>query len=591
MATLVVQASVRISRSPSPGRLTIDSNKLRGFIPNKHIPYCSPGPLSKVTPATPPASPDRSDIPTLSVLYPLSKHRKLQDEPEIYGIDGDALKEVLDEVSTRPLLDPHLVFPWLHGLHPDNHVQHAFFTARRKGLKKIPKCLRGVTIVKCKDISKSKITGAIESLEILENDDSDNPSFLELDPREGFSVRNFHIQVVKMATVSDIIVYKDDSTKFEILKRTATRIANAQKKYRAMAQAAGVDMVEYNTFVLTCSFEDIENDYPDLVAISSKGEQNPATPDLLLLERQEMCTMSKASEFCYNVWLGPTPDSTIMPRFEEDVKTDFDVYIEASDIARAPDTKTLRKIELAQGQQKLDFPSSGSIMPPKWSHSEIDSLLEMCKWIYRLANPKGKRDKATLDEDGDIQMENLSLSPKKILLHCGDGYTETTLLAVAYLMYAECLPLHEAWIRLHCKKQRNFFAYPSDVSLLMAIQPRLMQESPCGNGPILPSIPIDPPWLKRLDGSLPSRILDYMYLGNLSHANNPDLLKVLGIKRVLSVGEPVSWPKDKIDSWGAENFLFIDCIQDNGVDPLTDEIDGCLEFLGESSCCQVTARY
>ena len=581
MATLVVQASVSTSRSPSPGRLSIDPNKLRGFISNKHLPYCSPGPIPKATPATPPASPDQSDVPTSSILYPLTKHRKLQDDPKIYGIDGDTLVEVLDEASTRPLLEPHLVFPWLHGLHPDNHVQQAFFTARRKGFKKIPKCLRDVTIVKCKDISRSKIRGAIEPHEILDSDDSDSPSFLELDPKEGFSVRNFHIQVVKMATVSDIIVYKDDSTKFDVLKRTATRIANAQKKHREMAEAAGIDVVEYNTFVLTCPFEDIESEYPELVAISANGERNQATPDLLLLERQEMCTMSKASEICHNVWLGPTPDSTIMPRCDDSRKNDFDIYIEASDVARAPDAKTLRRIELAQGQQKLEFPSSGSIMPPTWSHSEIDSLLEMCKWIYRLANPRGKQDKPIVDEDGDIHMENLSLSPKKILLHCGDGYTETTLLAVAYFMFAECIPVHEAWVRLHCEKQRNFFAYPSDVSLLTAIQPRIIQESPRGDGSIPSSAPIDPQWLKRLDGSLPSRILDYMYLGNLSHANNPELLKVLGIKRVLSVGEPVSWSKDKIDGWGAENLLFVDCIQDNGVDPLADEIDRCLEFLGE----------
>ena len=582
MATLVVQAPVRTSRSPSPGNLIIDPNKIKSIVPNKHIPYCSPGPIPKETPVTPPASPDSDELPTSSILYPLSKHRKLQDGPRIYGIGADTLKEAIEEVSTRPLSDPQLVFPWLHGLHPENHIQQAFFTARRKGLRQIPRCLRSLTIVKCRDIAKSRLRGAIETHEILDSTGNEDASFLELDPKEGFSVRNFHIQIVKMATVSDIIVYKDDCTKFDVLKRTAIRIANAQKKYRETAQAAGIDIGEFNTFVLTCPFEDIEDEYPELVAVCAKGKHNPTTPDLLQLERQEMCTMSKASEISHNVWLGPTPDSTILPLLEEDEDLpDFDICIEASDLARAPDAMTLRKIANACGRQKIEFPSSGSIMPPTWSHNEVDSLLEMCRWIYQLANPEIEEDDPMSDEDGDIQMKSLPPPAKKIFLHCGDGYTETTLLAVTYFMYAECLPLHEAWIRLHRDEERNFFAYPSDVSLLTAIQPRIMQESPKGNGGIPSFVPTDPLWLKRMDGSLPSRILSYMYLGNLSHANNPELLKVLGIKRVLSVGEPVSWSKDKLENWGAENFLFVDCIQDNGVDPLTDEIQRCLEFLGK----------
>jgi len=82
-------------------------------------------------------------------------------------------------------------------------------------------------------------------------------------------------------------------------------------------------------------------------------------------------------------------------------------------------------------------------------------------------------------------------------------------------------------------------------------------------------------------GSLPSRILPYMYLGNLTHANNPELLRALGITRILSIGEPVSWPPAEIERWGAESLLMIDEVQDNGIDPLTQEFDRCLEFIGK----------
>nr|GFD58024.1 hypothetical protein [Tanacetum cinerariifolium] len=83
------------------------------------------------------------------------------------------------------------------------------------------------------------------------------------------------------------------------------------------------------------------------------------------------------------------------------------------------------------------------------------------------------------------------------------------------------------------------------------------------------------------DGSLPSRILPYMYLGNLGHANNPEMLRELGITRILSVGEALSWDADvkKQLQWPEENFLMVDRVQDNGVDPLWSEFERCLKFI------------
>ena len=305
-----------------------------------------------------------------------------------------------------------------------------------------------------------------------------------------------------------------------------------------------------------------------------------------------MCAMSKASEIAPNVWLGPTPDSSVLPvPGQSPEEPQFDLMIEASDLARPPESSALKEVaeKIGRGRQSMDFPSSGSIMPPTWSHAEVDSLLEMCRWMYELANPDCASDsegdetddeELEQDKDGDIQMKNLPPPSRKMLIHCADGYTETSLLALAYFMFVECVPVHSAWVRLHREKRRNFFAYPSDVSLLTSIQPRIMQESPKGSRIIPSSLPEDPAWLKRLDGSLPSRITPYMYLGNLTHANNPDLLTALGIKRILSVGESVSWPKEKLASWGTANFLYVDRVQDNGVDPLTEEIDRCLAFVG-----------
>ena len=73
-----------------------------------------------------------------------------------------------------------------------------------------------------------------------------------------------------------------------------------------------------------------------------------------------------------------------------------------------------------------------------------------------------------------------------------------------------------------------------------------------------------------------------MYLGNIGHANNPELLKAMGITQLLSVGEPVTWVRGQREKWGANKMLFIDRVQDNGVDPLTNEFERCLEFIGRA---------
>ena len=305
-----------------------------------------------------------------------------------------------------------------------------------------------------------------------------------------------------------------------------------------------------------------------------------------------MCSMSKASEIAHNVWLGPTPDSSVCHSNEND-SVAFDVLIEANDLATPPDFPTLRRVGEASfsSPQILEFPSSGSMLPQTYCKFGKDPLTRVCHWIFKLANPDAtpstSEDDLDADSEGDIPMRTLFPTGRKILIHCTDGYTESTLLALAYFMYVEQVPVYEAWLRLHCEKKRNFFAYPSDVALLTTHQPRLVTPLPMslrrGRKDASPELPL---WFSRMDGSLPSRILPYLYLGNLGHANNPDLLKAMGIKQIISVGEPSNWTPAQIESWGPENMenlLSVDGVQDNGVDPLTAEFERCLEFIGEQT--------
>ena len=261
MATLVIQqAPIRQSRTPPPlsSTLTIDTSKFKSHpIPNKHIPYCSPGPAPSTplrTPATPPASPPTKAASTqnFSILYPADSFSKLVDNPPIYSIDADTLAIALNNASTQPLPDPKLVFPWMHGLHPENQIQLAFFIARRKALRKTPKGIRGITIVKTGgDLTKSKLKGAIAPNELLSTAGSRDPAFYDVDPKDGFSVRNFHIQAAKMAMVSDIVVYGDDDTKAEDTRTLARRISRAQKSYSEKCDISGLDGSGYNTFVMS----------------------------------------------------------------------------------------------------------------------------------------------------------------------------------------------------------------------------------------------------------------------------------------------------------------------------------------------------
>lgn len=605
--------------STPPPQLSINTSQ-RGTptaIPNKHIPVCSPGPNPndrQQQPDTPPASPPSPspDITTHSLLHPPHAYQRLSELEPVYSLTAAQLSEAVEHLATQPLPSAKQVFPWLHGLHAENQLQLAFFVARRKALRKTPRCIRGLTIVKAGgDLSHSKLKGAIAPEELLGYDAGGKSAgqgcFLEADPKDGFGVRNFQIQACKLATVSDVVVYGDQQTPRSEVLKLARHISQAQLAWQTKAEGQEPEERLFGTFVLSDDYETVECDHPDLVALDSQGCLTGKTMDFFHWERLEMCTMSAATEISHNVWLGPTPDPSLDPGSDDPCapSTAYDLMIEASDLAHIPELKAYKFLDemLARQDSKtlgedvipqLEFPGSGAIMPPTWSPTEVDGLMEACEWIYRKAHgvdEKKRRDSklsltSSSDGDGDSIMGegyNASSAGRKVLMHCTDGYTETSLLALAYYMYAECVPVHEAWIQMHCQKGRNFFAYGTDVALLRAIQPRILQASPKHTGEIQQLCPPSPSWLEKMDGSLPSRITPYMYLGNLGHANNPDLLRELGIGQILSVGEPISWSRKDEESWPGENLMFVDKVQDNGVDPLTEDFGRCLEFISKSS--------
>lgn len=223
-------------------------------IPNKHISMAGP---NYANPVTPPASPrsEQSHSPQEvngcmnSLLYPADDYPTICKSPPVRAIDAAGVAAAMNFSSRQPLPDIENIFPWAHGLHPENTIQLAFFYARKKSMRRAPTCYRGVFVVKVGDQSQSRLKGAVSPEEILPSN-STASGFLNVDPKDGFNVRNFHIQVGKFACLSDIIVYGDnDADQQEVLK-VAKRISAAQLYYRAQYQGNSTrEFPIYSTFL------------------------------------------------------------------------------------------------------------------------------------------------------------------------------------------------------------------------------------------------------------------------------------------------------------------------------------------------------
>ena len=320
MSTIVIHEPVaRTAFTPPPisATLSLDASRPGSApIPNKHIPYCSPGPVPESPQgnlATPPASPpsQHSGLQTFSLLYPAETYPKAIDKPPVYSIDAFTLSAAINELASQNFPDAEQAFPWLHGLHAENQVQLAFFVARRKFLRRTPKCFRGLTIVKAgSDLSKSRLKAAVCAEELLSLDNGGDATFLDLDPTDGFSVRNFQIQAAKMATVSDIVLYGDNEAEHEEVLELAKRFALAQSIYREQSNNGDESAPVFNTFVVSSEFIDmllkiewhtdsnvapfksIEQSYPDIVVIDSEGQPTGKVMDFCKFLYQSLTVKS-----------------------------------------------------------------------------------------------------------------------------------------------------------------------------------------------------------------------------------------------------------------------------------------------------------
>ena len=194
-------------------------------------------------------------------------------------------------------------------------------------------------------------------------------------------------------------------------------------------------------------------------------------------------------------------------------------------------------------QASLSFPSSGSIGLGNLNINSINVILNTCYLVYKLS---------------ELQL--------KTFFYCTDGYTETSFILVACLIFIWDVPLEKVLLRLHLEYEKPYFLFHSDLQVLGHLQSILREFSPlrgtnkeiyhqsslnetCEPLEISPEmfsqmffIRIPPESdFSKLKGPLPSRILPHLYLGSLEHTHSQELLKSLGIIYIVSVGEQLSW--------------------------------------------------
>jgi dual specificity MAP kinase phosphatase len=72
-----------------------------------------------------------------------------------------------------------------------------------------------------------------------------------------------------------------------------------------------------------------------------------------------------------------------------------------------------------------------------------------------------------------IEGRDRSGRKRRVLVHCQDGYTESSILVLAYIMSSLSISLPEAFLHLQLQAKRSFFLYPSDKPLLRKVDARL----------------------------------------------------------------------------------------------------------------------
>ncbi|KAI8889103.1 hypothetical protein K501DRAFT_282497 [Backusella circina FSU 941] len=578
-------------------------------------------------------------------------------QENIYTVTASAYNDILNSYRHFPLSND-ILFPWLHGVDGHSYQQNLFFGVRR--------CLapqhRGIMTIHADDNEKtrSRLVESVLSAEVIV---SENQFLDQSQSEKGINLRNFQNQVSRYATLCDIFVYGQHAqqvteaiakAQLDLHKLRLTQIEQTKKNAGARA-VVNANKILYRAIIIKDDFAVFERDFPHLVMYDSTGLNTGNYHPFNEIELNEMREMSAASEITRNVWAGNTQDAPVtVQEFgqgndsseEEDFNDDhdnphgFSICIEAHDLADMPlpSTLTLARETLNElGDGKIPSEIIHFDMYATGVPNEKNAFNIFFTRLYQLLQ----------------FMEDQSERGRRVLIHCSDGYTETSLLILSWIMYRCKLHLPDAY--LYLQKSRSFFVYAADLSTLRQIEGKIfngtsiIEPSPkrrkselcddtikrlnirsntildvemtengrllhddayinavSNNNDINETIPsniykqlyLEPtdedlklyPWFysPRFEGSFPSRILPFLYLGNLNHATNHDMLKTLNITHIVSVGENAD-----VVTKGFK-VLFLDNLYDDGIDPIRGRLDAVMAFVDDAraqgSQCLVHCR-
>lgn len=552
------------------------------------------------------------------------------------------------------------------------------------------------------------------------------PQFLNLDPDKGVSLRNFHIQVAKVALCSDFIVYSDKEN-LSLCGSLSRLLYIAQRFYNHQSCNNVFILDDLSSVHSNCTIKKPDNSMFQSLDSNKKTQLNSLNinynsntlfiwdNDYQFKEKIETTKMSSATSILKNVWAGNIWDYQIMLYYLSESKSisksttgnklpEKNLYCnplnsiisnhEFTDDAFTSNTNTAKS-----SSNILSFLPSPKSTWKLFIHCHKDasfpSLASLSRLLIKFVNKSyNLNDYDYLEFPpsgslglGDCKKENLMAiantckllylnDNNSSLIYCSDGYTELSLLVLCYTMYSKNYSLEKAMLYLHLEVGRPFYIFSSDVTILMKLETLLNKLSPCHfknyfewkssldnlTNPEINELLLSPrnlvtkpipktlklgyiandsdsdssdylssddedlssnllgshnltasylhtDWVKEVEGSIPSRILPYLYLGSLKHANSLSLLSKLGIKKIISVGENLHWingskfqqnndividefhngdielyniiPNNNHGQSPIETILKINNLQDDGIDELTHTLPLILKYIDD----------
>lgn len=492
------------------------------------------------------------------------------------------------------------VFPFLYCGRSGTPQQHMFLHGSTDP-PPVP-THRGLTIVRAESHDTmpehSVLLSSLRLQDLVDVHAPHGPRFL-VPSKVGDStgIRHFAAQSIHYAMISDIVVYGPDGM-CDTVFDTARALRDAQLEFFRERRTSNPHASKFRTYIVPDPFTTLEIECPNLVAISSRGERRRLI-DLFQRENDELHFLTAPTAISKNVWVSTSdhvhPDTPSMSPAHRPFTINIEVYPHAVPPAASflqSVTQNLRQFDVSQGhgspsrrvpRAQLECPNA--MQQTKALPELALRILELCAWLHRQVHP----DKCTAPQ-----------IPRHALMHCDDGYTEVSVLALAYLMYQHGLTLSDAYLYMHLHLERPFFVTPSDFQLLLLIEqrvPRMRRQSLSSKVATSPtalkscssafsSSPASTMWIQstHFDGSLPSRILPFLYLGTVFHAMNARLLEQLGITHVVSVGESamqVKGPYTLQTAYytGEVDVLEIEHVPDDGLHGLGEHLITAIQYI------------